>query len=55
MCQLSTPKCNPLYQKRHTFLWKLMTKGEKLEQTYVNASFGEVEVGHGKWTKREQH
>jgi hypothetical protein len=24
-----------------------MTKGEKLEQRYVNASWGEVEVGHG--------
>jgi hypothetical protein len=24
-----------------------MTKGEKLEQRYVNASLGEVEVGHG--------
>jgi hypothetical protein len=23
-----------------------MTKGEKLEQRYVNASWGEVEVGH---------
>ena len=28
-------------------LWKLMTKGKKLEQRYVNASWGEVEVGHG--------
>ena len=24
-----------------------MTKGEKLEQRHVNASWGEVEVGHG--------
>jgi hypothetical protein len=23
-----------------------MTKGEKLKQRYVNASWGEVEVGH---------
>ena len=28
------PQCNPLYQKRHTFLWKLMTKGERLKQRY---------------------
>ena len=33
--------------KEAHLLWKLMTKGEKLEQRYVNASWGEVEVGHG--------
>ena len=41
------PQCNPLYQLEAHLLWKLMTKGEKLEQRYINASWGEVEVGHG--------
>jgi hypothetical protein len=32
-----------------------MTKGEKLEQRYINASWGEVEVGHGQRGSKEKH
>jgi hypothetical protein len=32
-----------------------MTKGEKLEQRYVNASWGKVEVGHEqRWSNIEE-
>ena len=41
------PQCNPLYQEEAHLLWKLMTKGEKLDKDIKMHHGGEVEVGHG--------
>ena len=39
--------------RSRSWTWKMDKEGETLKNG--DASWGEVEVGHRKWTKREQH
>jgi 4-aminobutyrate aminotransferase-like enzyme len=45
-CQPSTPM-QSFVSIKSTHFMEIDDKGEKLEQRYLNASWGEVEIGHG--------